>query len=192
MGDCGAQYDLSVITPRRAVAACLAGGLLLLAACSDDPAQPSTLPSGSPSWTSSPTPSAAATGEISAAQAESAVRGYYAEAIKAAATGETAALEAMSATSCTCRRLVTYIEEKWKAGSIRGAEFRVSDVMFIGSDAATADVVATLSVPAYEVLDKAGRVIERPAALPPFKENFKLGRAAAVALIVIEITKVES
>lgn len=170
---------------RRLLACCLL--LTALAACGDD-GKPKVLETTSSA--PSPTPSTsgqASAGALDRAEAESLARRYYREANTAIASGKVAALEEMSAPSCACRRLVGYIREKWSAGSIRGASFNVQQVDVLGVFPSEADVRVQLSVPAYEVLDKSGRVVERVPAVPQLKETLKLSQNRDGKWLVLNI-----
>src|SRR5688572_11661511 len=88
--------------------------------------------SGTPRETTSPTvtsstPAPSSTEDLKAVL-ERVVREYYAEANHALATGNVDDLQEFSIEQCSCRRLVRYIEDRYRAGSIRGAEFRIKSV----------------------------------------------------------------
>jgi hypothetical protein len=131
----------------------------LLAACDGGAAGPSASPA--------PTPAASsAVASLSpAAEAEAAVLAYYAEVNRAASTGHVATLESMIGPSCSCRRLVNYIRDKWATGSLRGASFTLSDLRVLDASPAAASVQVHSAVTRYEVLDSSGRIIDTvPAA----------------------------
>jgi hypothetical protein len=114
------------------------------------------------------------------------VRAYYSAVNAALATGLVGDLEHLSVEGCACRRLVGYIREKWTAGSIRGAKFTVTSVAVLGVFPAVADVLVEVSVPAYDVLDRSGRVVER---VPPdrVKETVKLAPNTDGRWLVVNI-----
>ena len=150
-------YDLSVIA--RRLAAALLGAALALGACSDDPAKPRTVDSLTPTPTSSPTPVPTSSAAL-AAEAEAAVRAYYAAATAALGSGDTTELARRSISTCGCRALITYIEEKWAAGSIVGGRFELSTVEVLQAAAAVGDVRVIYDVSSYEVRNSSGKRIE--------------------------------
>jgi hypothetical protein len=139
----------------------LVAGLLVVPGCSDDPATPGTLPTGSPS----PTPtSTSASPDTPEEQVEAAVRAYYAELTRAARTNDTSRLRDMTTSGCPCRRPVRIIDgfaaRGWTAPD---AEFAVTLVRVRDADTRQAVVEVKTADAAYTVLDRSGKAIDRIA-----------------------------
>lgn len=143
--------------------------LTLLAGCESGSGSPSPTPT--PPGSSSASPSSSP-----AAEAEAAVRAYYAEINRAASTGQVTELERRIKPECSCARLVRYIEQKWAAGSLRGAVFTVQKAEARTATDSSAQVIISYSVTRYQVLDRAGKVTETVAAVPSTSAEVRLAR----------------
>jgi hypothetical protein len=86
------------------------------------------------------------------------IRDYQAEVDQAGRTGDVGRLRSLSFDSCTCRDTVEFIENAYKAGSIRGMSSTIDrvDVQFVGAD--EAQLVVTMRISAHDVLDSDGDV----------------------------------
>jgi hypothetical protein len=141
-------------------AGALVAALVLTAACSDAPGKPAVLPTASS--TSSSTSTSTPIARDPRAEVEAFVRAYYAEVNRALVSGRTENLARYSTSDCSCRRLIAYIDSKFAGGkTLRNARFELSGFEVIDVTSQRADVGFVISAPAYEVLDGAGRVVER-------------------------------
>lgn len=133
---------------------------VLLAACSDEPQKPGTLPttpSSSPATTSaSPTP------DTPEEQVEAAVRAYYAELTRAAQTQETSEFKRLVTSGCPCFRVATAIDRIRRLGQATpDAAWTVNKVKVKDLDDKTAVAEVDYSVAAYAVLNDKGLVVDR-------------------------------
>jgi hypothetical protein len=134
-------------------------GLLIVPGCTDDPEQPGTLPTLSPSPTPTTTSASPATPEE---QIEAAVRAYYAELTRAAQTQDTDRLAMLSTKGCPCYGYVTSIDQAaQKDQTSPDAAWRVIDVR--AHDVAATDALAEVKyeVAAYALIDRSGDVVRR-------------------------------
>jgi hypothetical protein len=134
-------------------------GLLIVPGCTDDPEQPGTLPTRSPSPTPTTTSASPATPEE---EVEAAVRAYYAELTRAAQTNDTSQLQQMTTRGCPCRRPVRIIkgfaDRGWTAPD---AEFLVTLVNVRDADSRQAVVEVKTADAAYTVIDRSGSVVDK-------------------------------
>ena len=126
----------------------------------------------SPSVTSS-TPSPSSTEDLKVVL-ERVVREYYTEANHALATGDVSRLRTLSIEKCACRQLVSYVERRYREGSLRNAKFIVKHIRPYVVKTARAVVQATLDSPASEVLDRNGNVTKEIPAEFGIKEDLYL------------------
>jgi hypothetical protein len=140
----------------------LVAGLLVVPGCSDDPEQPGTLPTRSPS----PTPtSTSASPDTPEEQVEAAVRAYYSELTRAAQTNDTQELRQMVTRACPCYRPIRVIESGAKRGEITpDAEWTVTRLRIHDLEPGTALAEVEYEVSAYDVLDESGDVLGHVAA----------------------------
>ena len=139
-------------------AALLVCAVLVLTACSDDPQQPGSLPSDTPSATSSSAVPLPVTPEE---QVEATMIAYFEETNEAFKSGDVSDLRRFSTSGCPCRDAADGIEETIKSGGrFEDLRYEVTSVKVhdVLSDTASAEVKAI--VPPYKVYDAAGEVIE--------------------------------
>jgi hypothetical protein len=132
-------------------------GLLIVPGCTDDPEQPGTLPTRSPSPTPTTTSASPATPEE---EVEAAVRAYYAELTRAAQTNDTEQLRGMVTRRCPCYRPIRVIESGAERGEITpDAEWTVTRLRVHDVEPGTALVEVEYEVSAYDVVDTSGDVL---------------------------------
>jgi hypothetical protein len=96
------------------------------------------------------------------AQALAAVQNYYASIDSAIRTGETQHLSTLVTADCVCGRMIRFIADVWKEGTVRGSRFFVVDTAKV-RDFSPGVVVLDVSVSgdAYEIVRKDGSVTQR-------------------------------
>jgi hypothetical protein len=122
------------------------------------PSQPrgSGTPRPTPSRSSAPSRSLNPKSEV-----DQFVREYFAAANLAASSGHTAGWRALMASACVCRSSADYIDERTKAGGLRGLRWRVVDVSVQSVRRATAVATVQYNLSAYSELRADGTVAKR-------------------------------
>jgi PBP1b-binding outer membrane lipoprotein LpoB len=136
---------------------------LVAAGCTKEHA--GTLPSLSPSPTSTATsasPTSSAT--TPAQQIATAARAYFTALEKAGKTGDVNALSALLSTTCDCRQQVTAISTDAQAGRHVTTSYQVESVGPHNVGAAAGSATVTYSSPASRLVDSTGRTIQTFAA----------------------------
>jgi len=144
---------------RRCLLATMVLGLVV--ACSD-PDQPSTLPSDTPTTSST---SASPTPATPKEQVEAAVRTYYAELQRAAQSSDTSTLRTMMTRTCPCYRAVKVLNQNKRQGETApDSKIELQSVRVRQLEGPTASAEVRLTASAYDVIDRGGEVVERVAA----------------------------
>jgi hypothetical protein len=133
-------------------------GLLIVPGCTDDPEQPGTLSTRSPSPTPTTTSASPATPEE---QIEATMQDYFASTNEAFTTGDVSELRSFTTTTCPCRRAADDIEETVaKGGRFEHLRYEVKSIRVhdIDGGVALAEVIAKL--PPYKVYDGNGDIVE--------------------------------
>ena len=157
---------------------------MFVAACGSGAGKPTRLPDRSPT----PSVTASLTPEQ---QVEAAVRAYYAEVNRALSSGQTTQLAMLSHPQCSCRRLVTYISEKWEGGALRGARYELKLVKAHPPLGGVLSALVSYSVSAYDVLDRSGRVIEQVEGVEFSQKDVSLQRNAAGNLVFTRVVNLQ-
>jgi hypothetical protein len=166
----------------RQVALLLVAGAVV-AGCSGDTDKPQTLPTlkaptPGTSPTSLTTPSIETIKANTPEGAAAFVRTYYAQVNLAASNGQTAPVKQMTAPECPCRALTKYIDDAYKAGSLRGFVYSIRGVKTENFKGSRALVTVLYAVSRIEELNKEGKVT---VVVPPVNNGQKAVTVVRVA-----------
>ena len=138
----------------------IAAGVTACSSAKSDSA-PTKLSPAAASPVASPSPSL-----TPEAQAEAAVQYYFSALNESLDTGDISRLQTLSTPACSCRRLVTRIQDGYANGRLLGASFIVEQLVVKGVQGITADVEVRYHTSAYAELDTQGHVVRAYQAGP--------------------------